>query len=85
MTVTIKTRHGGQKIINNSKINVANRAGGINFYADDGTLLMKGSSEGLTLQDSDGTRRSRLGVQPDGTRDVASVTTKAGVDLVEGS
>lgn len=84
MAITVTKRYRGQQIINDAEINLGANGGSLNIYADDGTLLITGDEEGFTVQDSDGTRRSRLGVQPDGSRDVANVTTKPGVDLVDG-
>ena len=91
MTVTIRKIRGSQKILgkpiidgaemNNSDINIRQGAGGLNIFAADDTLLIQGDSDGLTVQDSDGTRRSRLGVQPDGTRDVFFGLTAEGEDI----
>lgn len=85
MAVTIRKRYGGQNILNNTEINIGAKAGGLNLYAEDGTLLIQGDQNGFTAQDADGTRRSRFGTQPDGSREVANVTTRPEVDLVEES
>ena len=81
MAVTIRKTRGGQNIFTNAEINIGQNGGGLNFYADDGTLLMQGDKNGLTIQDADGTKRSRLGTQPDGSRDSFFGITADGEEL----
>lgn len=82
MAIEIRTKKRGQKIINNSIINVRRNGGEINVEADDGTTLIRTDAEGITTFAADGKRAQRIGVM-NGNRAPLDATAPAGIDVTE--